>query len=959
MNRLHKTTIYARWLDKGYFVLWAEPAEPPRQLIRKLFAYHAPSFYGTFVETEWIGIREMIVLPAVWALDYWTELPVNLHSSFRWSEEVRKYISLAGFLRKMLEQGRFMPDYASWRSGKISWRIAWSERKEAQEASGSEAYSLDDQWLADRWLSQIVNDRIQNREGERLEASWQLPGLERCITAYEKMRKMEPAEWLDEDEWLLTLGWKQDPAPFLLALQLSEPDPAGQWRLSIRVQDRSDPGRAITCAPDGTVIQGICPPDWEPLLEERIYREAQKYMSIAEELRDPDNARQMRQVLDDDLAWLFLMEWSAKFISYGIPILLPAWWERIKHVRPVLHAHVRSPVPARGEGMLGMKQLMQFDWKVSIGDLELSEEEYQRLLQEEKPLISIRGQWMIIDHETLRSIHRRLRKYRREGGMPLHEVLEYGLLRERGHLETQDAPTWREERPLPIEIEWEADLEQFLLQLRRIHEPPLIPLPKQLNGQLRRYQHEGVSWLAMLRKMGFGGCLADDMGLGKTIQWIAYLLHLQEIIKPDRPSLLICPTSVLGNWQKEFARFAPKLRVHLHHGPTRLKGDAFLRAALSADVVITSYALAHIDQQQLTALRWDTVCLDEAQNIKNAYTKQAQAVQKLEANQRAALTGTPLENRLTELWSIMHFVNPGYLGSLRAFSRFARMVEKHQDEARIRRLQTVVRPFLLRREKLDPKISLDLPEKEEMKRYITLTPEQSILYEQQLDRLFRQIDGLAVMERRGAVLSTIMRLKQICDHPALLQGGEDRSTEHLLQQSNKLLLLAEMVEEVRRNGERCIIFTQFIEMGKLLQAVLEDQLNEKVPFMHGSIPKPMRDQMIAAFQQEEQEESGVFILSLKTGGTGLNLTAANHVFHYDRWWNPAVENQASDRVYRIGQQRNVFVHKFISIGTIEEKIDEMLEQKMGLSRRIVGSGEQWISELTNEELREILELRRS
>lgn len=1007
MTVMRPLQIDAQWLDKGYFLLWSEPYIPPKELAGVLFSYHKPSYYGTFVRTEKIGPRELLVLPVGWSVSYWLSPPVAGHAMLIWSEKTRLYGKIARYVEQALRGGLLMPDYGMWRRGAAEWRIAWhqmpgfkndadafaeigdasrddiglstgkeenrgdlphsgavhasgDERRSGTAAGMSDALTAAERAFADRWLSRLIRSVLQHPGHSDDELLAMFPAYDRCAYAQRKMLELKPAQWIDEKRWLHMLGWEEDPAPFLLALQLSEPEGSDQWRLAIRVRSRTEPASyEIVCSVSGDVLEGSCPSEWKLLLEDAVYREALRITDIVPELAGPGDPRRMTDVLDDDQAWRFLMEWSARLLEHGVSVLLPSWWEQAKRARAKLHTRLkpygRSPGIGMRGNLLGVQQLLEFDWKVSIGDLELTREEFERIVEQQKKLISVRGRWIVIDQTLLRIIQKKLRQYERQGGIPLQDVLESELLKDAEH--ASHVPISDDEAAESIEIryEYDPDIGALLSVLKRVVQPPLIPKPRQLQGELRRYQLEGVSWLAMLRRTGFGGCLADDMGLGKTVQWIAYLLHVKETENPRRPSLLICPTSVLGNWQKELARFAPTLNVHLHHGPARLRGDAFRQAAQSADVVLTSYALAALDRDDLCSLHWDSVCLDEAQNIKNAFTKQAQAIRRLSANHRVAMTGTPVENRLSELWSIMHFVNPGYLGNLRSFERMARRAERLNSDKPYGIIQALIRPFLLRREKNDPAVSVHLPPKEELKWYVTLTPEQSALYEQQLDRLFQRIGALAAMERRGAVLSAIMRLKQLCDHPAMLHGHVHMPVDTLLEQSNKLQRLTEMVEEVRGAGERCLIFTQFVAMGHLLQHVLRHRLKQPVMFMHGGIGKKMRDRMIAEFQRQETE-CGVFILSLKTGGTGLNLTTANHVFHYDRWWNPAVENQASDRVYRIGQQRNVFVHKLMTIGTLEEKIDELLEHKLELSHKIIG-GEHWIGELSNEELRELLELR--
>lgn len=501
------------------------------------------------------------------------------------------------------------------------------------------------------------------------------------------------------------------------------------------------------------------------------------------------------------------------------------------------------------------------------------------------------------------------------------------------------------------------------------------PVPSGLKAELRPYQHEGFAWLAFLRQYGLGACLADDMGLGKTVQFIAYLLHVKETTpKRDEkrlPSLLICPTSVLGNWQKELERFAPSLRVMLHYGGKRSSSEEFYQEAYEADIVLTSYATATLDQELLRDMKWEAIGIDEAQNIKNADTKQSAAVRSFPARHRVALTGTPIENRLSELWSIYDFINPGYLGSLRAFNlRFIQAIEKDKNEERTADLQKLIKPFMLRRKKKDPAIQLDLPDKNEMKAYIHLTAEQGALYDQTVNSLLERMQKLEGIERKGAILAALTQFKQLCDHPALLTkeplpklpgSGGLLDTEAVINRSAKLERLMTMVKELRDEGERCLIFTQYIGMGEMLQQVLQQELGEPVLYLNGSTPKRTRDRMIEQFQSQTlppEEQPNVMILSIKAGGVGLNLTAANHVFHFDRWWNPAVENQATDRAYRMGQTKDVQVYKFISLGTLEERIDEMLENKQQLSDQIIASSEGWITELSTDELKDLFTLRR-
>jgi SNF2 family DNA or RNA helicase len=446
--------------------------------------------------------------------------------------------------------------------------------------------------------------------------------------------------------------------------------------------------------------------------------------------------------------------------------------------------------------------------------------------------------------------------------------------------------------------------------------------------------------------------------------------------------------SVLGNWHRELTRFAPELSVHVHHGLERPQGERFLHLAQRSDVVVTTYALVTRDKELLNQVEWRRVVLDEAQHIKNPPTKQTAAIRALRTRFRIALTGTPVENRLSELWSIMEFCCPGYLGTQADFrKRFALPVERHRDKRQAERLRQLVRPFILRRLKTDPNVISDLPPLVETRQQIPLTPEQASLYEQVVNDMLKRVDQAEGIRRRGLVLSALVKLKQICNHPAhfLREGmapaapAEDEAdgtpegesaeaaprivvpkgivrADRLSGRSGKSIRLLEMLEELVAAGDRALIFTQYRQMGHLLVQMIRQDLDVEALFLHGGTPQAKRDQLVQRFQSEDPAVP-IFVLSLKAGGVGLNLTAANHVFHYDRWWNPAVENQATDRAFRIGQLRTVNVHKMITVGTLEERIDQMIEQKTELASQIIGSGEQWLTELNTSQLRDLLSLR--
>ena len=445
-----------------------------------------------------------------------------------------------------------------------------------------------------------------------------------------------------------------------------------------------------------------------------------------------------------------------------------------------------------------------------------------------------------------------------------------------------------------------------------------------------------------------GGLLCHN-----TVQLLGLLAAERPEILEERPgpTLLVCPMSVVGNWQREAERFTPGLRVHVHHGSERLGGEALAEVAAGTDVVVTTYALVARDREALAAVEWGRVVLDEAQNVKNSAAAQTRAVRSLPARHRIALTGTPVENRLSELWSIMEFLNPGLLGPASGFrSRFAVPVERYGDEEAAARLKRVTGPFILRRLKTDRSVISDLPDKIEMKVYCNLTAEQASLYQAVVDDMLARIAESEGIERRGLVLATMLKLKQVCNHPAHLLG--DGSA--LAGRSGKLARLEEVLEEVLAEGDKALCFTQFAELGHRLRAHLTERFGREVLFLHGGTPKRQRDEMVARFQDEHGP--ALFLLSLKAGGTGLNLTAASHVIHYDRWWNPAVEDQATDRAFRIGQRRDVQVRKLVCAGTVEERVDQMIETKKALAERIVGTGEQWLTELSVADLREVVEL---
>jgi len=629
----------------------------------------------------------------------------------------------------------------------------------------------------------------------------------------------------------------------------------------------------------------------------------------------------------------------------GFGVLVPPWWRKggAAGARLGVKAKLRSTaIPKMTGGGIGLDELIRYDWQLALGDETLTEDELRRLAELKAPLVKVRGQWVELQPEQLGAALRFFETGRAGNQMTLGEALRLA----NGLADDQIG--------LPVvSVEAEGELSTMLGRLSGEKRLRKLRAPADFRGVLRPYQEHGFSWLAFLRDLGLGGCLADDMGLGKTIQFLALMLRDLETDRHLSPTLLLCPTSVVGNWKREAERFAPSLRVAVHHGPDRLRGDRFTEEARSHHLVVSTYALALRDQDDLAQVEWQGVVLDEAQNIKNPGAKQTRAIRGLRAQYRFALTGTPVENRLGELWSIMQFLNPGYLGSQKDFqARFALPIERYGADEAAAQLRGLVQPFLLRRVKTDPKIIDDLPEKTEMQVCCTLTKEQATLYQAVVDDLLEEVDEAEGIERRGKVLGALSKLKQVCNHPAQFLG--DGSP--LDGRSGKLNRLRELVDEVLAEGHKALLFTQFAQMGELLQHDLRRQFGREVLFLHGGVTKKRRDELVARFQTATGPP--LFVLSLKAGGVGLNLTEANHVFHYDRWWNPAVENQATDRAFRIGQKRNVNVHKFVCAGTLEERIEEMLEMKKALADSIIGAGEGWITELSTAELRDLFALRK-
>jgi superfamily II DNA or RNA helicase len=724
---------------------------------------------------------------------------------------------------------------------------------------------------------------------------------------------------------------------------------AGPWRVEILLQAKDDPSVLVPAeevwSSNGSGLRTLGRRIADP--QERLLGGLGHALRLWPEL-EPALRESAPTGLDltPEAAIGFLRDAAPALEQAGFGVLAPPWWSQ--RLRLKLKAEPFEELE-EGSGLFSLDGLCAYEWKVAIGDTTLSLSELRELAALKPPLVMARGRWIVLRPEDVEAAIAFFERRAERGEVAAGELLRESL----GLGAGADAE-------LPVaEIEAGGWLKE-LLSTNGDRKLQAVPTPATFEGELRPYQQRGLAWLSFLSSLGLGACLADDMGLGKTVQLLALLLAERDQA-PNRsgkrprkrlaPTLLICPMSVAGNWQREAERFAPGLRVHVHHGPERLAGTKFARAARANDLVITTYALATRDRETLGAVKWERIALDEAQNIKTIDAKQTRAIRSLPARHRVALTGTPVENRLTELHSIMDFLNPGLLGPAATFKRcYARPIERYRDEYATARLRQATGPFVLRRLKTDKAIITDLPEKIEMRIDCHLTKEQASLYQAVVEEMLEKAAQAEGIERSGVILAALMKLKQVCNHPAHLL--KDRSD--LDGRSGKLARLEEILAEALAEGDRALCFTQFAEFGHMLRGHLQERLGREVMFLHGGTPKSARDEMVERFQAGDGPS--VFILSLKAGGTGLNLTAANHVVHFDRWWNPAVEDQATDRAFRIGQKKNVQVRKLTCLGTLEERIDTLITRKKDLAERIVGTGEAWITELDTAQLRELVTL---
>ncbi|MFW0791978.1 DEAD/DEAH box helicase [Gordonia sp. CPCC 205333] len=673
---------------------------------------------------------------------------------------------------------------------------------------------------------------------------------------------------------------------------------------------------------------------------------------LAEADHDPHN---LDFLLPTSLTEAFLATGATTLAENGVQVLLP---RTIATVRPTLAVRA-LPVGLSSavNTIVGLDDVRDFEWRLALGDSPdaalLSQSDLDELARQHGSLVRIRGQWVTAENETLTRAAKFIAAQRLQSTSD--HPADYGEL---FGLVTSDT--------LPVPVSSVRGLSWLDDAITGSLIPQDLSTPETLTATLRPYQQRGFEWLAYLAQHGIGGVLADDMGLGKTIQVIALTCHelasaaavgsTDDIAKPPA-ALVVCPMSLVGNWEREFARFAPTVRTVVHHGSGRTIGDDFAKAVAHADVVITTFALAARDSELLTRFHWRRVIVDEAQHVKNVATRQAKALRLLPTRHRIALTGTPVENRLEDLRAVVDLVNPGLLGSPSVFrARFADPIERERDSGALRRLNSITRPFILRREKTDPTIEVDLPTKTELTVRTNLTVEQAALYRAIIDDLMEALsDAQQRALRRRTVLAALTRLKQVCNHPAHYLADGSKVLRRNVHRSGKVELLTDILTTATAEGDRTLVFTQFAAFAELLAPWLTEQLGVEIPILHGGLSRSARDDLVADFQSGDGPPA--LLATLKAGGTGLTLTSANQVVHVDRWWNPAVEEQATDRAYRIGQQRSVQVRKFVCVGTLEERIDEMITAKKELAGLTVNAGEHWLGDVGDDELFELFRLR--
>ena len=734
------------------------------------------------------------------------------------------------------------------------------------------------------------------------------------------------SQWFDE----LYLG-KYDVIPFFKIDRISDEKTGEEFfRLKVHIKNRkTNESVLIDDLYTEDTIFGASSSDISRIVEKQL-NYAIRYMPELEDLFEDET----KLALDLNLNEVYkIITQTAYYLQKAqIEVILPKELVNIVVPRASINAKVKN---ARSKDLadifnntasskMSLDDILEFSYEIAIGNEKISLEEFNKLVEGSNGLIKYKNKYVLIDKEESKKIFEQIAKANFKS-LSRMELIHASMS---GQLDQYD-------------FDYDAAFAKIIQDFTK---PVDVNPPETLKGELRPYQMTGLKWLWTNVSKGFGACMADDMGLGKTIQVISLILKMKEEGLLTKPVLVICPTTLMGNWMKELQMFAPSVDAVIYHGTER-------KLDVKHDVILTTYAIMRIDVEELKKQTWGMIIVDEAQNIKNPDTAQTLAIKMLKSDIKIAMTGTPVENRLTELWSIFDFINQGYLGSLREFQKsYAIPIERFKENSRAAKLKMSISPFVLRRLKTDKHIISDLPEKMVLTEYCYLSKSQAVLYEKTLNEMMDKISGFTGINRRGNIFKLITALKQICNHPyQFLKSGEMGR-----ELSGKMDKCISTVQSILDNNEKTLIFTQYKEMGDILCKVINEECGTEPLFFHGSLSVPQREELIERFQNNEAAK--VMILSLKAGGTGLNLTSATNVIHYDLWWNPAVEDQATDRTYRIGQDKNVMVHRMITLGTFEEKIDEMLKAKKELADLAVYEGEKIITELSDEEIYEIFTL---
>jgi superfamily II DNA or RNA helicase len=878
-------------------------------------------FEGTLVESANVltfadkdsGLN---ALPISEAIEWLAPLPIDNEDPLVefWSRAAKVGVDLVA-------RGRIGPAITP--TGHDMWRLSRLDTEDAARvaqlagampmsactpvASSEPARVKDPHYTTARFLDAIADVIVRTPGASRL--------VSNSLYAADELQRVGNLQGLDDNGPTRVLGFRLVPPPA-----------DGEFSLVPYMQSRTDHSLVVDAAQIWSAEPAVLArlgDDIEEVMLKALRRAGQVWeplQKILEKSR-PDTLEMDEAMVDE-----FLSGAADTLRTNNFEIALPT---ELTTGNLELRANISSPRPASSaESSFDLNQLLELRWDATVDGESLSQAELKQLADAKRPLVRIRGKWVIVDESTVARLKQKTSKAKKPigSGTALSAAMS-------GTLEI-DGET--------MAVEVDSAISGIAKRLESYERSNELVEPAGLEASLRPYQRRGLAWLNEMCELRLGGCLADDMGLGKTVQVIA--LHL---LRKTGPMLVICPASLLGNWEREIAKFAPGVRTHRFHGSSRR-----LDKLGNGDIVLATYGVVRRDHQTLDEIDWDLLVADEAQHAKNPQSQTAKSLRGISANVRLALTGTPVENQLTELWALLDWTTPGLLGPLESFRRnMATPIERFHDEEATAELAKIVRPFLLRRRKIDPDIAPELPQKTESDVFVTLTTEQASLYKAVTDEALETIKNSTGMERRGLILKLLTSLKQICNHPAqyLRQQGP------MTKRSAKLAALDELIDGLAGTGESVLVFSQYVQMGKLLEQHL-NSTGTKTLFLHGSIDPRRRDEMVEEFQAGAVP---VFLLSLKAGGTGLNLTRATYVIHFDRWWNPAVEDQATDRAYRIGQTQPVQVHRLISEGTLEERIAQILQQKRGLSESVIGSGETWVSELDNDELEALVSLETS